>query len=208
MAKKFSLIGKTKVKLTNITPLAVKKGQKDLTPAVAIRVKYRAPSTALDMFDPALRGFLFEKNGNPQKQTTLEGVPAVSQLSQAGVSLGAFNWGYEQTGCVFTIHRGATGDMNVKLSDATVKKVKFTPHEGDAVDIEFTVHAADIDAEIMGDVGILKQHEVECELELPEPPQKQLATGADEPQGQQMTPLTALAGGKAAGKAGGAAARH
>lgn len=193
MAKKFALIGKTKVKLTNITPLALKQGQKDLKPAVAIRCKYRAPSTVLDMFDPGLRGFLFEKNGNPQKQQTVEGVPAVSQLSTAGLALGAFSWGYEQTGCGFIVYRGATGSMDVRLKDATVKKVKFTPHEGDAVDIEWTVQSVDLDEETMGAIAVLKQHEVDVELTLPEVLQQQLE---DQPVGQQITPITALQTGK------------
>lgn len=198
MAKKFALIGKTKVKLTNIVPLALKVGQKELKPAMAIRVKYRAPSTVLDMFDPGLRQFLFERNGNPQKQQSVEGVPTVSQLSPAGLSMGAFNWAYEQTGCGFIIYRGATGSMDVRLKDATIKKVKFSPHEGDAVDIEWTVHATDLDEETMGAIAVLKQHEVEVELTLPEALQQQLE---DQPVGKPITPLTALQTGKEARKA-------
>lgn len=196
---KFALVGKTKVKLTNITPLALKKGQKDLTPAVAIRVKYRAPSTVLDMFDGSLRGFLFKKPSAPAKQQAIEGVSPVSELTEAALALGAFNWGYEQTGCTFVIYRGVTGDKDVQLKDCTVKKVKITPHEGDAVDIEATVHAADLDEETMGAIAVLKQHEVEVELTLPEPLQKSIDAGEDDkPKGQVMTPLSAMQKGKPA----------
>lgn len=186
MAKnRFDLVGKTKAKLTNITILALKMGQRELKPAVSVRVKVTAHASILDKFSPHWREFLYEKNGTAAKQQAIEG-EAKMQLTQEAVALGAFYLAYEQTGCVLIIYRGVS---KLPLKDTTVKKVKITPHEGEAVDVEFSVHAADLDEETLGALAVLKQHEVDLELTLPEPLQQDIEGGKTI---SNVTPLGAL----------------
>ena len=189
MATRFELVGLHRLKLLEVRPLQVKMGQKEMRPAVALRLRWRSPATSLDMIDPCLRPLLFKRNSAPPKaQPDLEGVPAKTELTPAGVALRVLHWQYEQTGCKFIVHEGVS---KVVLKDCTVKKqLKLTAMEGDAVDIEFSVFANDVDEETMGALGVRKMHEIEAELTLPEVLQQQL------PEGQplaQDTPIGALA---------------
>lgn len=192
MATRFELAGKHPLKLLEVRPLQMKVGQKDLKPAVHLRLRWRAPSSALDMIDLALRPLLFKKNEAPvpkKQQPDLDGVPAKTELTQAGVALRTFYWNYEQTGCRFTLFEGPS---KIVLKDVTVKKqLKLTALEADAVDIEFNVFATDVHADIMGELGVRKQHDVEGELLLPQMEPDLLA-----PRGKPIaaqTPIGALA---------------
>lgn len=189
---RFDLIPKHRAKLANVKVEALKMGQTELKPAVTLRFKLTAANTILNKLDKTLRPFFYEKAGSPAKgQPTLDGVEPVSdlpQLTMAATKLGAFGWDDEQTGCTLKIYQGVTGDGDITLKEVTVNKVTVEPKEGGGVDISFDAYATDLDAETMGELAVLHQHEVDIELVLPEPLQQSLPG-----KGSKETPESALA---------------
>lgn len=186
MATRLDFVGKTKAKLTNVVILALKKGQKDLDPGATLRVKVRRDSTVLDKLGARWREFCYEKNGNPSKQQNVEGVPPPMQLTSEAIQMGAVNLGYEQTGCTLVIYRGVS---KLVLKDVKVNKLKVTPHEGEAVDVEFNVNTQRLEEDELGALAALKQHDVDMELTLPEPLQQTVDEAA---KGNVVTPIKAL----------------
>lgn len=210
MSTRFELVGKQRLKLLNVLPMQKKAGQKDLKPAVQLRLRWRTQATALDMIDPVLRPLLFKKGDpvavvkKPPAQGELAGVPPKPpklELTDAGVALRTLNWKYEARGCKFVLYEGS---VKLTLKDCEVKSsLKLTALEADTVEIEFDVHCDDIDADTLGELGVRKQHDVEGELTMPEPP----ADLASEGKGiQEDTPLGALKRGAGARAPGGASA--
>lgn len=187
MATRIDFVGKTKAKITNVTILALKKGQKDLDPGATLRVKVRCDSTALEKLGGRWRQFCYEKNGAAAKQQTIEGAPAPMQLTQEAIQMGPVNVGYEQTGCTFIVYRGVS---KIILKDVKVNRLKVSPHEGEAVDFEFNVGTQKLEEDELGALAALKQHEVDMELTLPEPLQKDVED--QEPKGNPVTPIKAL----------------
>lgn len=168
---RFELIGKTRAKLCKVEPQSKKMGQKELIPAIKIRVMATVANNVLEMFDPSLRTFLYEKNGQGAKvQKQLEGIEVITdlpQLRQAGVRLGALHWKDEMTGCVFSIDHGLGGPSNIKLRDCKVDNFKLVPKDGGTTQVFFTLFSTDVDRESSGDLNMLHQHEVEIELTAP-----------------------------------------
>lgn len=198
---RFELIGKTPTTLTDVDIQSLKMGQTDLKPAIALVFKVRLPNTALDMLDKSLLPFLYKKVGaDGAKQKQLEGIEVVSEmpeLTQAGIKIGPIDWDAEQTGCTLNIYHGIRTTPAWILRDGTVSKLKVVRHEGGTVDFAFRFYTADVDAEVMGELGVLKSHDIDVELTAPEPisaKQKQLtdeepSLGAD----GALTPEKALA---------------
>ncbi len=175
---RFELVGKTRAKLCKVENQSKKMGQKNLVPAIKIRVMATVANTVLAMFDPALRTFLYEKNGQGAKeQKQLEGVEVITdlpQLRQAGQKLGALHWADEMTGCKFVIDYGMGGERsNIVLKDCKVDAFKLVPKDGGTTQVFFTVFSTDVDRESLGDLGLLHQHDVTVELEAPDVADKQ-----------------------------------
>ncbi len=192
----FQIIGKTKATLADIDIQTAKKtGSSEGVPAVALTFRVTLANAALSMLDKSLLHFLYAK-GSPgaAAQGTLEGVAVVSEmaaLTPAAVKIGTIGWDDEQTGCKVTIYVGATGHGDIRLKDCTVKVKKIDPKEGGTVDFYLSVYTADVDAETLGDLGVLKSHDLDIELEGPEVAagkQKTLDTGAD----KKVTPIKAV----------------
>lgn len=187
----FTLIGKTKVKLVNVNVLAEKQGQKDILPALTLTFEAMLPNDVLNQFDASLKPFLFRKLASPAKgQTALEGVAPISdlpELTDAAQRIGDFTWEYEQTGCKLKLYQGATGSANITLKNGKVDKVKFGPREGGPVLTRFNFYASDLDAETIGDIAVLHQHEMDIELIGPKVDQQALPAS-----GTAVTPIKAL----------------
>jgi hypothetical protein len=191
---KFELVGKKNAKLVNVDVQAQKLGQKDLRPALLLRFKLTQANDILAMFAPTLRPFLFEKNSAAQTQGTLDGVPVVSdlpQLTEPAKRMGVLSWDIEQGGSKLVMYRGATGRSDITLKDGTVSKFKIEPLEGGTVDVTFDFYVADLDAETMGDIAVLHQHELDIELIAPEVMQQ--GDVIEEDDGPAYTPEQALA---------------
>lgn len=187
---RFELIGKTQAKLSNVNVLALKMGQTELKPAVSLRFKVTAANDILNKFDASLRPFLFEKNSAAQTQGALDGIPVVSdlpQLTDAAKRIGPISWDEEQTGCSLVVYQGASGAGDIKLKDGTVDKVKIDPKDGGTVEVSFDFYAADLDAETMGELAVLHQHEMDIELTAPE-----IISAKQQTLGEDETPLTAM----------------
>lgn len=167
---RFELIGKQKATLTDIDPQSLKQGQTDLKPAVALTIKVTMANTSMNMLGKTLRAFFYEKApASKEVQGTLDGVPPVSDLAaltEAAKWLGAQQWAEEQTGCQLVVHLGVS---TITLKDGTLQKLRFEPKEGGAVDWRFVFYTStDIDAETLGDLCVLKNHDVDIELTGPE----------------------------------------
>ena len=190
----FELVPKHKATIVAIEILSLKMGQVDVQPAVCITLKVPLPNSKLAMLSPTLREFLYENSTNrPATQQQLEGVEVVSDkpnLTAAASAIGAIHWEYEQTGCKLCIYNGVSGHEDITLTDATVRKLKLEPREGGTVDHVFQVYTAAVDAEVIGELGVLKSLERDIELTLPEPLQQPLP---DKGKGSKETPESALA---------------
>ena len=197
MPARFELIPKHKAVIQDIDIQSMKLGQKDVQPAVCITFKVPLANAKLAMLSPTLQAFLYENNvGKSNTTATLEGVEVVSDvpnLTEAATALGDLSWEYEQTGCRLLIYSGATGHGNINLKDGTVRKLKLCPREGGTVDHYFQFYTADVDAETIGELGVLKSLEREVELTAPEIISQQQRLDVE-----QETPESALA--KTAGK--------
>lgn len=172
MPQRLELIGKTKATVVDIDIQSLKMGQTDVQPAVCLTLKVPVPNAKLSMLNETLLDFLYTNTaGKPKSQQQLEGVEVVSDkpnLTPAAEALGALDWEYDQTGCALKIYNGATGHSDIKLKDGTVRKVKVVPHEGGTVDLTFQFYTADVDAETIGELGILKSLERDVEMTAPE----------------------------------------
>jgi len=172
--------GKTKATLTDIDIQSLKKGQTEVVPAVALSLKVMLPNARLAMLDKALLGFLYAKaSPGANAQATLDGVEVVSDmpaLTPAAVAMGPFGWKGEQTGCTLIVYQGVTGYGDIRLKDGTVEVKKVTPKEGGACEFIVSFYTADVDAEVLGELGVLKSHDLDIELTLPEALQRELPT--------------------------------
>lgn len=168
---KLELTGKTKAVLEDVDVQSQKMGQTDIKPAVCLHFKVTMANSCLHMFDKTALAFLYTKNGSAAKQNVLDGIPVVAEMSQltdAAMALGAFSWDGEQTGCTLVIHRGIKADANIVLRDGTTLKYKTVHHEGGTVDVSFRFFTTDLDAETLGELAVLKSHDLEIELSVPE----------------------------------------
>lgn len=160
----FQLPDSTPSKMVDIKILAKKNGQKELTPAVQLRFMVELPNSALQMFDPALRTFLYEKleQGDGGDQATLDGVPEVSELpnlTRAANQLGPLQWAGGITGATLHIDHGLGGASDMELQDCEVSKFKIDPKEGGTCQVFFTVDATGVDERTFGKLSLLKKHE-------------------------------------------------
>lgn len=197
---RLEFIGLTKGTIEDIDVQAMKMGQKDLVPAMAVTILSKQPNTFLNVIDPSggLRALYYEKNGQgAKKQQQLEGIEVITDLphlTALATSLGAvINAEYEQTGCTLIVHRG-TGrdDSAIKLTSGTTSKLRAVCHDGGTVDVTFRHYVSDVDAEIMGEIAVLKKHDIEFELTMPEVVTKQQELD-EKPAGEEKTPESALA---------------
>lgn len=193
----FEIVGKQRAKLIEVDIQSLKLGQTELKPAISLRFRITFSNDKLHMLDASLLPFLYEKNSAAQTQGALDGIPVVSdmpQLTPAARRLGTFGWEDEQTGCSLLVYRGVTGDMDVKLRDGTRTIKTVSPKEGGTVDIVFDFRATDLDAETMGELAVLKNHEPDIELTAPEIVSRQPDLQEEEQeQEEQVTPEKALA---------------
>lgn len=184
--------GKTKAIISDIDIQSLKMGQTDVVPAVCLTLKLTLANSTLKMLDPTLLQFLFEK-GVPAAATqqVLDGVAVISdlpQLTDAAMALGALNWDGEQTGSTLKIYQGVTTDMDITLSDCTVRKVKVEPKEGGAVEWKMEVYTADVDEHTIGALGVLKSLTRDIELEAA----KAVSAQQREIEADPLTPEMAL----------------
>jgi hypothetical protein len=202
---RLEFIGKTKSDLEDLDVQSLKMGQTEVKPALVIMFKTKTANTVLNALNKRLRAVYYEKNGNAAKtQGQLEGVdPIVAdlpQLTELGEKLGAIAWPDEQTGCTLVLYHGIRDAGAFKLKDGIVRKVKMVCHDGGTVDTFWHFYTTDVDAETIGEIAVLKSHEVELELTAPEiisGKQKDLVDGAKPPK----TPESALAGTEPAANA-------
>lgn len=200
---RFELFKKTKATLVDIDIQSLKMGQTEVVPAVALAFKVTLANSALAMLDKTLLTFLYAKgNSGAAAQATLDGVEVVSDfpsLTKAAVMLGDLSpkEGNEQTGCKLHIHVGATGHADIKLQDGTVTVKKISPKEGGAVDFHVVFYTSDVDAETMGELGVLKSHDLDIELTAPEIISKQ--TKIEDADGGKVTPIKGKGKGKGLG---------
>ena len=168
---------------------------------MSLRWRVSLANSALSMLSPKLLPFLYERNSAAATQGTLDGVPVVSDMpaiTAEAKSLGAFSWDKEQTGCKMVVYQGVTGNADIRLKDGTLSIQKIDPKEGGAVDITFDFAVSDLDAETMGELAVLKNHEVDIELTAPDIISQQQDLAKDEeltPEkvfiGSEKTPLEA-----------------
>lgn len=163
-------IGKHKATVEAVTVLAEKVGQKNIKPAVDLKFKVTVPNAKLHELDPTLYGFCFHNSG--RNSGTLEGIQVVSgepNLTPAFVKMGAqLGWQYEQTGCTLKVYQGPGAKPKLTLKDCTVKKLTIDGHEGGSTDWFFHVYSADVDEDVMGQLGVLKALDRDIELEAPD----------------------------------------
>ncbi len=190
---RLSFVPKHKAVIADIDIQSLKQGQTDVVPAVCLTLKMTLANSTLNLLDPTLLPFLFEK-GLPAaaQQQVLDGVPVVSdlpQLTDAAVALGSLHWEEEQTGATLKIYEGVTGDRDITLSDCTVRKLKLDPREGGAVDWRLEVYTSDVDQDTIGALAVLKSLTRDIELTAAEPASQQRTLDDSD---KKLTPAQAL----------------
>lgn len=189
--------GKTKSTLVDITVLSLKMGQVDTRPALCVNFKTPMPNTVLGALHKSLRTVFYEKLGNPTRtQQQLDGIDPVTdlpQLTELGEKLGAIHWPDEQSGSKLLIYHGIGAAPSYTLRDGTVRKVKCEPKEGGTVDVHWQFYTADIDAETIGELAVLKSHDVDLELSAPEVLQQSIEEESPQDDEPEHTPEQALA---------------
>jgi len=190
---RLSFVPKHKAVIADIDIQSLKQGQTDVVPAVCLTLKMTLANSTLNLLDPTLLPFLFEK-GLPAaaQQQVLDGVPVVSdlpQLTDAAVALGSLHWEEEQTGATLKIYEGVTGDRDITLSDCTVRKLKLDPREGGAVDWRLEVYTSDVDQDTIGALAVLKSLTRDIELTAAEAASQQRTLDDSD---KKLTPAQAL----------------
>lgn len=168
-----------KGKVINVTPMAIKLGQKDTLQTPSFRLEFTTTNNELEQLAPGLREALFTKASTAPsdvkaRQQAIDGVDEVSDLpslSIIGQRLGTFDWNHEQTGCAFTVIFG-TGrkDSNVKMEGCTAKKWQLTPQEGGSIKVRVTINGSgtdELDDTTTGKLYKLKKRSIEFTLEGP-----------------------------------------
>lgn len=192
----FELVGKHQLTILSVDPQQQKLGQKDMRPAVRLRVRVTKDNSILNQFDTVLRDVMFEANSAAQTQGTLDGIQVVSdrpQLTKFAKAIGeALNWEYKQGGSCLKLYQGITGDMNIFPPKGDIEKFKFSLHEGGTVDVDFDYYCTDIDVDTMGQLSVLVKHTVPGEVIAPDVLPEQGDMIVDEDEDEQLTPEEAL----------------
>lgn len=169
---------------------------KDLIPAIDLALSYKAPAAVLGMLHPQLREALFMNTGPKSEELDLaiDDTPNVrAPIMETPIGLD-----YEQTGCSLRVHYGTSEKSHVVL--ALVKAHKFKVHErveGGMVELHFTLSCAnEIDADVIGKLGILGGHDIAVTLDGPVIEDKDDAPWPfpnESPKDTRQTPAQALA---------------
>lgn len=194
----------TKARLKKAEDKAIKIGQKDRRDAAKVRLSVHLPNSALEQFDPALRGILYGKGSPGEKamrQAKVEGMEEVTDfpsLTRTGQNLMTLNWGEEQTGCELVIDYGAGKGSDIVLREGTTKSFKISLQEGGSVKVDFTVHAPTdgLSNEVLGKLHRLHETDVTITLKGPQIDQTSIDDVDTKPAGggNVVTPIAALAG--------------
>lgn len=188
---KFELIGKHKAKLVKVDIQSAKRGQTDVVPAVALTFETALPNSYLNMLDNGLLPLLYEK-GASSAQGTLDGISVVSDmpaLTRAASRLGTLSWDDEQTGSGLVIYQGISGDGDIRLKGGAVTVKKIEAHEGGAWDATVLYYTEDIDAETLGNLGVLKSHDVDIEITAAAVVQRSIEESDDTKKDANTNPL-------------------
>jgi hypothetical protein len=191
---KLELIGKRQIRFLAFKTQKKKMGQKDKLNAISGQAVVRLPNTMLDMFDPALRTFLFQRNSAPNPQAEIPNMTMeLQELTPAAKALGALHWAGEQGGSKIKVYQGITTDMDFTITGATLSKYMLTPIEGGYFDWRFSFYSSDnIDRDLIGSVGEQVTESPEVEIIAPEvmnAPQGELLEEEEDP----LTPEKAFA---------------
>jgi hypothetical protein len=149
---KIELIGKRQIRFLAFKTQKKKMGQKDKLNAIAGQAVVRLPNTMLDMFDPALRTFLFQRNSAPNPQaeipnTTME----LQELTPAAKA-----WAR----CTGPANKAARRSRSTRASRPTwtspsrarrCRSTMLTPIEGGYFDWRFSFYSSDnVDRDLIG----------------------------------------------------------
>lgn len=140
---------------------------KDLIPAIDLSLSYKAPAAVLNMLHPQLREALFVKSETKAGELDLaiDDTPNVrAPIMETPIGLD-----YEQTGCSLRVHYGTSERSHVVLGLVKAHKFKVQARvEGGMVELHFVLSCAnEIDADVIGKLGILGGHDIAITLEGP-----------------------------------------
>lgn len=167
---KYELIGKQKATLVDVDIQSLKVGQTDVRPAVALTFKVSRSNYCLSDLGKTFLGFFYAK-GQPSAQQQIDGVAPVSEygsLTPDGEMIGGFECPDEQTGSTLLLYHGIGDGPAMRLGDGTVSKLKSACREGGTVEQTFRFYTAEVDADTLGALGVLKSHELDIELTAPD----------------------------------------
>lgn len=164
-------LNKVQARVSSVTPHAEKHGDENV-PACSVRFIVGVPAQLIAQLDTQLPKVLFRK---PSKdEVTQEDLPGVS--NNEGLTkvrfprLGAQAWDEKFTGYTLVLASGLTStDTEKTISDVDVSKIKIEPKEGGSVVLSFSCNF-EVDAELMGAMGVMLQETVELSLEPPQVP--------------------------------------
>ncbi|MCY1167806.1 hypothetical protein D9M73_77790 [compost metagenome] len=163
----FELEEPTKAKITDVEVLSSKDRKPNENPGAAVNITAVLSNEALTMFDPFMRGNLYQKVDKAPAPEKAQGalVPEVSnaqitsdmpKLTTFGIGLGEFSWPLEMVGCILDIEYGTKGPSGIRALGWKVHKFRIFPQEGGSVIIKCRIEFGDVDGETHGRLAMLK----------------------------------------------------
>jgi hypothetical protein len=144
-------------------------------PALHLRFEAKAvPNEFLDRIDPLIRQVLYTAH---DKTEPIPGeTKKTPDLALAGLIDMKLSSPKEYVGYILEIDKGLGEERgsNIKVGDCKVKKFDFELKK-QVFDLGFSVHASGIDAETIGECGVLIKHEIKIKLRAPTLAEEQAA---------------------------------
>lgn len=163
----FELKTPTEVKLTSVTSLVLKHGDK-LVPAISLSFHYSGPNTILDMIDKSLRP-CFYKAADTKDIPDVE--PTTPVLMTRSIDKLKLRNSWEEMVTIVEHGIGDTADSitSVKSGDCKVHNFRdIDLHDGGMVDFTFSVNTADVSKKDVGTLWNLNGNVVRLTVRKPE----------------------------------------
>lgn len=165
----FELTEYTEATIKTVTNRVEKHGDED-KPAVTLGFEINDTNFILDHFDPTIRTTIFGPKGG-EEQETVEGVPVTTPVLRCN-SIESVKLPNKYDGWGLHIDQTGNEEDDFKLGSTNLKKFSFVPLTNGWVDLTFSASTNDVDAEVLGWLGMHIGEKVYIKLIAPKKVEK------------------------------------
>jgi len=186
---KFELPAGTRLHITSTTIGREKHGENKV-PAFYVDMRWNTSNESLALLDSRLKGTFFQKARNSSDDPAQKEIdmPVSDLPSLRFPDLGEQSWTKELHGYLLKVK--GHGEVDIRLSDCTIRKVGFACLEGGSVIVTFQVRSSGVGEHEMGALGVLLDHDVEAQLIAPDEGAQGSLLGEVKPLGDgQVVPI-------------------